>query len=139
MPVTDNADDSPQTASLSGTGTASAATLPPPSGSSLFPYTTLFRSPQTVTLSNTGTAPLTISGIALGGTNAGDFGQTNNCPLSPSTLAASSSCTFNVTFTPTASGTCAASLTVTDNASGSPQTVSLTGTGTAPAVSLSPT
>jgi hypothetical protein len=43
-----------------------------------------------------------------------------------------------VTFTPTASGTRTASLTVSDNASGSPQSVSLTGTGVAPTVTLSP-
>jgi len=79
-----------------------------------------------VTLTNVGTTALTITGKAITGTNAGDFAQTNTCG---SSLAASASCTFSVTFKPTASGTRTAALSVTDSASGSPQTVSLTGTG----------
>jgi hypothetical protein len=37
-----------------------------------------------------------------------------------------------VTFTPTAAGSRNASVSITDNATGSPQTVNLSGTGTAP-------
>jgi hypothetical protein len=88
-------------------------------------------------LSNTGNAVLSISSIAVTGTNAGDFAQTNDCL---SSLAPGANCSFNVTFTPTAAGSRSASLAITDNAGGSPQTVSLTGTGVAPAstVNLSP-
>jgi hypothetical protein len=67
------------------------------------------------------------------GTNPGDFGQTNNCG---SSVEANGSCTINLTFTPTTFGSRTATLTMTDNASGSPQTVSLTGTGTGPHASL---
>src|SRR5438094_4863058 len=74
--------------------------------------------------------------LAVTGTNSADFGQTNNCG---SSLAVSSSCTINVTFTPAASGTRSGTLTVTDNASGSPQTASLTGTGVTGTAALSPT
>jgi subtilase family serine protease len=91
---------------------------------------------QSVTLSNTGNASLSISTIAIGGTNPGDFALTSNCS---SSLAAGGNCTISVTFTPTAAGSRNASLTITDNASGSPQTVSLSGTGVQPVVSLSPT
>jgi hypothetical protein len=91
---------------------------------------------QAVTLKNTGTAALTLSSIALAGTNPGDFAQTNNCP---SSLAINASCTINVTFKPTATGTRSGSLRFTDNASGSPQSVSLTGTGTGPMASPSVT
>ncbi len=87
-------------------------------------------SAQAVTLTNSGTTPLSISSIALTGTNAVDFAQTNTCPSGSSTLAAGSSCTINVTFTPGANGTRSASLTLTDNASDSPQSVALSGTGT---------
>src|SRR5437879_4343663 len=83
---------------------------------------------QAVTLSNIGSATLTISSIAVTGTNSGDFGQTNNCGTS---VAAGAQCTINVTFTPTASGTRTAALDITDNESGSPQAASLTGTGEA--------
>jgi hypothetical protein len=56
----------------------------------------------------------------------GDFTQVNNCPAS---LAANASCTINITFIPIASGTRSGNLTVSDNAAGSPQAVSLSGTG----------
>ena len=81
-----------------------------------------------VTLTNSGSAPLTITSIGFAGTNAGEFTQNNNCGAS---LAADSSCTINVTFTPTAnggSGSATASLSVADNAPGSPQAVPITAT-----------
>jgi methionine-rich copper-binding protein CopC len=135
LAVTDNASGSPQTASLSGTGTAPAATLSPTSLTFSSQNVGTTSAPQAVTLSNSGSAALSISSIAVTGTNSGDFAQSNNCG---SSLAASSSCTINVTFTPTATGSRSATLTVTDNASGSPQTASLSGTGTSSSVNLSP-
>ena len=53
--------------------------------------------PQTVNLKNRGTAVLTITKISLGGANPSQFAQSNNCSAS---VAAGSSCTFNVTFKP---------------------------------------
>ena len=91
---------------------------------------------QTVTLSNTGGSALTISSLALTGTNPSDFAQTNTCG---SSVAAGANCSLTVSFKPTASGTRTAAVTLSDNATGSPQTVTLTGTGTAAAASLSPT
>jgi hypothetical protein len=81
---------------------------------------------QTATLANTGTAALTISGISFTGSNAGDFGQTNTCGAS---LAPSVSCQISITFAPTGMGTRTASLSVSDNATGSPQIITLAGTG----------
>jgi parallel beta-helix repeat protein len=130
--VTDNAAGSPQSVSVTGTGTAPIAALSPVSlsfGGQLIGTTS---SAQGATLSNTGTAPLTISGI----TTTGDFAQTNDCGI---TLAAGAGCSINVTFTPTATGTRSGSVSVADNVSGSPQSVSLSGTGTAPIASFSPT
>jgi hypothetical protein len=93
-------------------------------------------SPQTLTLKNTGTATLAIGSIAVWGTNASSFTLgSNTCGA---TLAAAASCTFTATFTPTSAGTLTGTIAVTDDASGSPQTVSLKGTGTAPVVSLTP-
>jgi hypothetical protein len=77
-------------------------------------------------MTNTSAAALTITSIAA----STQYTQTNNCPISPSTLAVNGNCTINVTFTPTAAGTQAGSITFTDSAVGSPQQVSLTGTGT---------
>ena len=92
--------------------------------------------PQTVVLSNTGSATLSITSIAVTGSSSSQFGETNNCG---GTLSTGSSCTISVTFVPTVTGTASANLTITDNASGSPQNVSLLGTGVAPSVLLSPT
>src|SRR6266567_2709167 len=90
---------------------------------------------QTITLSNTGNSPLSISTMLIAGSNAKDFSQTHTCTHS---LPAGASCTISVTFTPTQPGTRSKVFEVFDNAPGSPQTVSLTGVGTAPAVTLSP-
>ena len=134
--ITDNASGSPQTVSLSGTGTAVVVSLSPTSLAFGNQSVGTTSAPQTVTLSNTGTAALSITSLALTGTNASDFTQTNTCG---SSVAASANCTITVTFTPSASGSRTASVSITDNASGSPQTVSLSGTGTAALASLSPT
>ena len=66
--------------------------------------------------------------------NLGDFPETTTCG---SSLAAAASCTIGVTFTPVAIGSRSAAVTIADNAAGSPQTISLTGTGTNPVASLS--
>ena len=141
--LSDNASDSPQSAPLSGTGVTAApsVTLTPTSVGFGNQNVGTTSATQTITLTNSGTAPLTISGIALAGTNAADFAQTNTCPLSPSTLAAAATCTISVTFTPAATGSRTANVSVSDNASGSPQSVALTGSGviSAPAVTLNPT
>jgi hypothetical protein len=84
-------------------------------------------SPQTVTITNTGTATLTITSI----TTSGDFLQTNTCGAVSNLLSPGQSCSASVTFAPTASGARSGSLSISDNATGSPQTVALSGTGTA--------
>lgn len=82
--------------------------------------------PSLVTLSNSGTGLLHISSISIAGSNLADFSQSNNCG---STVVAGASCTLQVSFTPSATGNSSASLLVTDSAGGSPQSVSLTGSG----------
>jgi hypothetical protein len=90
---------------------------------------------QVVTVSNTGTGTLNLTQIALSGPNFSDFSQSNNCGQ----VAANSSCQVTVGFTPGGPGPRTGTISLQDNASGSPQTVSLTGTGASgPLVSLSP-
>ena len=125
--IADNASGSPQGVSLSGTGTTTVASLSPTSVSFGNEPIDVTSSAQSVTLSNTGTATLGITSIGLAGTNASDFAQSNACG---SSLAAGANCTIVVMFTPSEAAAETASLSITDNASGSPQTVSLTGTGT---------
>jgi len=139
LTINDNAGGSPQTVSLTGTATSASGPVVSLSTSSLSfgnqPVGTT-STPQNVTLTNTGDSALSIAGIGIMGTNPGDFAQTNNCGTS---VAAGASCTFTVTFTPTASGNRSATINITDNAAGSPQQVSLAGTGIAPMVTLTPT
>ena len=127
----DNAAGSPHVINLSGIGSGPVATLNP--GSLTFSAQPVGTSSaaQAVILANSGNAALSISNIQI----TGDYSQTNNCPA---TLAASSSCTINVTFSPTASGTRNGSLTVSDNAQGSPQVVNLAGVGTDFSLASSP-
>jgi hypothetical protein len=93
--------------------------------------------PQVVTLTNGGTSALSITSIQITGTNPGDFAITSN--TCGSSLGINGTCTVSLDFAPTTAGSRAATLTFTDTATNSPQTVSLTGTGTAPEGSISPT
>ena len=85
-----------------------------------------------VTATNTGTSTLTISNIAT----TGDFAlvavkQTKKVTpcVNGTNLAPGASCLIKVSFTPTQTGTRTGSVNFTDNAPGSPQSVTLTGTG----------
>jgi hypothetical protein len=127
---------SPLTIPLTGTGVAVARNAILSVNSLTFASQTIgvASAPLAVTLSNTGNEPLVISNLAASGTNgtiATEFAETNNCGGSVSVGA---NCTINVTFTPTAAGIRTGALTITDNATNppSPQTVSLSGTGTSP-------
>lgn len=88
---------------------------------------------QAVTVKNTDDAALTVDGASLAGTNAGEFSITAN---GRSTGAAGGSCTVSVAFAPGSAGSKSATLRISDNAVGSPHAVSLTGNGTAAAVTL---
>ena len=83
---------------------------------------------QSVTVANPTSAAAPVSSITV----SGPFAETNTCG---SSIAANSSCTVNVTFSPTATGTSTGNVTI--NAGGVTNTVSLTGTGTAPGPVLS--
>ena len=83
---------------------------------------------QTVTFTNHGTSALNLSAVAIGGLNSGDYAQTNNCG---SALAAATSCTVQVVFTPSDAEVRTASLFIGGSVSGGPQAVSLSGAGVA--------
>ncbi len=135
LTLTDNAGGSPQTVSLSGTGTAPGVSLSTTSVSFADQPVGTTSAASAVTVTNNGAAPLTFTSIAATGDFAVAASGTTCNTSTP--VAAGGSCVVNVTFTPTANGARSGSLTLTDNASGSPQTVSLSGAGTAPTVSLS--
>jgi hypothetical protein len=81
-------------------------------------------SPQTITVTNSGSAPLTITGIAV----TGDFTETDTCTAAP--VAASESCTVQISFLPTATGSRTGLLTVSGNVPGGQATAALSGSGT---------
>jgi hypothetical protein len=130
LSVADNATGSPQTVGLTGTGVA-ASTL----AVSLSPASLTFASTtegstsaaQVVTVKNTSTGTVTLTSETVTGTNATSF--LKSATTCGSTLAASASCTVSVEFKPLLVGTLTASLSVADNATGSPQLVTLSGTG----------
>src|SRR5208282_525768 len=89
--------------------------------------------PQTVTLTSNGGEALDVNSISLTGPDASQFLESDTCQT-PSVLQPTKFCSINITFAPSASATGSqqATLSITDNAPGSPQTVLLGGTGTAP-------
>jgi hypothetical protein len=123
--LADNAPGSPQTLPLTGSGTdlqfgpASEAFGRQPVGTGSLP--------RKISLTNKSHATVTITEVSISGADEGDFTQTNTCGNS---LASGAHCFITVTFTPTAKGKRTADVSVTDNGGGSPQTASLTGTGT---------
>ncbi len=132
LDVSTNESGSPQSVNLSGTGTAPLVTFLPGSVSFATSIPVGGNSAATtVTVTNAGTAPLNISGVAIAGTNPGDFKLASNA-CATVTLQASQSCNVSVTFAPQAVGTRTATLTVSDNAVESPQGINLSGTGSTP-------
>jgi hypothetical protein len=138
LTITDNnngAAGSTQTVTLSGTGTAPTVSLSAPVTFAAQAVGST-SSAQTITLTNSGTASLTFSAApAVSGPFAIAASGTTCSTATP--VVASGTCTVAVTFTPTAGGSASGSVSFSDNAPGSPQSVALSGTGTAPAVSLS--
>jgi hypothetical protein len=130
-----NAPNSPAAIALSGTGvaatfqlTASPTSL---SFSNLLVGTT---STQAVTLTNSGNSSVSVSQITVSG---GGF-STSGLIL-PATLTAGQSTTLSVIFAPTVAGSVAGSVSVVSNATNSPATITLSGSGIQPALSVSPT
>ena len=136
--ITDDASDSPQVISLSGTGIAEGQ-----ADASLSRHEIDFANQlvgttsavQEVTLKSTGTIALNIASIVA----SANFGVTDDCGA---TLAVDATCTLDITFMPNAAGSFSGTVTITDDANDSPQTISLTGVGienSGPQASLSTT
>jgi hypothetical protein len=123
LAISDAAPDSPQTVSLSGTGSL-PLTLTPATlafGTEAVGHTT---AAKTVSLTNNQTTALSFTFTTSGNYSVSSAGTT--CGAS---LAAKAKCNVAVTFTPTANGSINGALSITDAARFSPQLVSLSGTG----------
>jgi Abnormal spindle-like microcephaly-assoc'd, ASPM-SPD-2-Hydin/Galactose oxidase, central domain len=142
--VADNATGSPQTVPLAGTGAATTSTLTFAPTSLTFASQNVGTSsaPQTVVVTNTGTAAVQFTGLAITGTNSGDFALGEATCSPTGTLAGGATCTIVVAFTPSATGARTAAISVADSATGSPQSVPLNGTGAnagTPTLTIAPT
>jgi Protein of unknown function (DUF1573)/Abnormal spindle-like microcephaly-assoc'd, ASPM-SPD-2-Hydin len=122
LSVNDNASNSPQTVSLSGTGKAQV-TLTPVSAN--FPKTTVGTTSAAKVFTLRNNLNTILHNVVISTT--GDFSvSTTNCMAN---LTSNASCTINVVFTPTQTGPRAGTLQVSDSANNSPQISNLTGTG----------
>ena len=130
--ISDSAAGSPHTIEMSGYGTSGAVSLSASSldfGSVVVGVT----STKTVTLTNPAQSPLDMASIQA----VGDYTESNNCG---SVVNPGASCTISVSFRPSAVGTSVGTVTITDDGLGSPQSITLTGTGVPPfSLSANPT
>jgi large repetitive protein len=84
---------------------------------------------QTVTITNSGNAALTLSSVAPSSPSFA-LAPSGTCGVTfPVSLPASMSCTLDVVFDPATVGLINASFSVVNNAAGSPQLITVTGTG----------
>lgn len=122
--ITDDTDGSPQSFALNGVGVNAGANATLSASNLTFggEMEGTASTAQSVTLTNYGDTTLILSSIVA----SANFAETDNCfPR----LASAASCAINVTFTPSSTGNVSGTLSVTSNAPGSPETISLSGTG----------
>jgi hypothetical protein len=137
LTIVDNATPGTQSVTLKGT-TAGQPTVTVTPGSLTFPATlqNTASNPMSVTVKNTSTASQTITFTSIS-TGEGPFAVSGGtCSVDGSPLAAGSSCTIAVTFTPTGTAPSSGTLTITDNAASSPQSVTLNGTTLVPQIAV---
>lgn len=129
--ITSNAQNSPLTIALSGTGAQGALSSNPSS----FNFGTVqagTSASQTITLTNTGTASVAVSAVSISGTG---FSMS---ALAPQTINPGQGVSFSAQFTPASAGSMSGKITITSNAPGSPMTIALSGTGSQGALSANP-
>jgi hypothetical protein len=133
--------DSPDPLSPSGypVSFTALATIPESVSPTSLHYANVYQTASktlSVTVTNKATSgPITLTGTSIGGANAGDFAVTGgNCPMPSGSLAASSSCTYAVTFTPSKEAAESGSLSifVAEDPNGGPAAIALSGTGVTP-------
>ena len=113
---------------------ASAAACVTPNTSLYFPVTAVNASAnQNVTVTSCGTDPLTITGISAGASVFTIPPASNGCTQQ---LAVGQSCTFAVSFTPTAVGSDSSTLSIQSDASVPVATIGVSGSGSVPVIAV---
>jgi hypothetical protein len=125
----DDAPGSPQGEPLAGNGSVPAATISPSSALQFGNVAVGTSAPaRQVTVTSGGSAPLTVTDVAVVGTNPADFAiAADTC--TGSVLAPAAACTLSVVFSPNAEGSRTAQLRIVDDAPTSPQLLFLGGIG----------
>lgn len=128
--LTDDALTSPQTVSLTGSGVSSAVTFDSSTRQYAFgnQQVGVLSAPKTVTVTNGGSSPLVVSSACL--SNPAEFSLPAGQCASGFTLQPAASKQLAVTMTAGATGFRSTTLKLVDNAPDSPQTATLSGTGT---------
>jgi len=137
LSIQSNAAGSPHAVQMSGvgfpTGTLSTVTFAPAAVTFDPQPVNTASSARTVTMTNGGPVPVLVQAVNLTGPNFAEFGRGSGTCAPNGMIPENTSCTFTVSFTPTAAGTRSATLSVASpDVSGNPG-VALSGTGLAPA------
>ena len=117
--------------SVSGTGLQAGISLNP-SSAAFGNVVVGATNSQTIQISNPGNATLTITQANVTGTGFGTSGLSLPLSINPG-----QSSTFNAQFDPSGTGSVSGSISIVSNAAGSPDTVTLSGTGIAATETLS--
>jgi len=130
----DNAGNSPQTLTMTGSAIAAGSTLTPNPGSVNFGNVVVgSSSPQTITLSNTGNSTITISQVTTTGSGFSASGISAG-----QTIAAGGTASLTTAFAPTATGTVSGNISITSTATDATISIPLSGTGTQGALTANP-
>jgi hypothetical protein len=123
LTLTDNAKNNPQVLTLKGKGIPGVLKVAPKTlAFGKVPVSTP-SAPKQVVLTNNSGVPFEIDAIS---SSDPQFAPDQTCV---GTLGTGTTCTINVTFTPASKGSKTAKLLINDDAAGSPQKVTMTGSG----------
>lgn len=134
LSISSNASDASVTVPLTGIGVTAGGLSPSPASLNFGTVQTGTSQGLSETLTNNGGSSVTISQIGITGT-----GFTFSGIAAPFTLAAGQSANFTVTYAPTSTAAASGSITVTSNGSDPTLAISLSGTGSTVAGTLSVT
>jgi fibronectin type 3 domain-containing protein len=135
LTIASDAPGGPATLALTGSGAGPMVRLSPTS-LEFGPEPVGLNGTLAVLIQNNGNAALHVSSIAFQGANAGDFSLATD-GITGHTLQPGDISLLNVRFSPVQTGNRVSTLVISDDAAGSPQSIALTGFGTAPLLRLS--
>jgi len=134
LTLTNNSPNSSSAVALVGTGVSSTLQISAsPTSLGFGNLTTGTSATQSVILTNAGNSALTLSQDTLTGSGFSVTGL-----ALPLTLSAGQSTSISVAFAPTTTGNFSGTISVTSNATNSPATITLSGTGVQPQISVIP-